>query len=638
MTNTLNQTLIGANAGSIGTMTVDGVGSLWNEQANSSGGIGSAPIVVGNSGTGFLTITNGATVETTGNVGHVVIGFNTGSTGTVTVGSAASPNLANPSTLTNNFGANSPGKLVVGYSGNGTLTINSDGAVNGFLGATLGDQGGSRGTVTVNGGTLDVTGGSPGILTVGSFGLGTLIVQNGGTVTSTSANIADQSGSTGSSATVTGAGSTWNIGGGGLTVGHGDVGSLSILAGGTVNVGSAAQVKIGDTTGVNGTGTVIVDNATLRANGSSINVGVLGNPGSTLTVQNGGLVVSDQGVIGGGGFGTSATGVVTVTGAGSLWDAARDFAGNVDAANSQILIDNPTSMTGLMINHGGQVIDGFGFVGDSAPNGTVNTVVVDGAGSRWTNLSQLALGNGIFTFGGFGPGFSTGVVNITNGGQVSAPSVLIGVLPDGGGGNIDRISVSGTGSSLQAAGGTITVGLFGTGALAVSGGATVTSGTGIIGYSSAAPGSLTLNGFGNLDFFNVGANSVGTVTVTGPGSSWSNSGGLIVGDNTSTDANFTGIGGGTATGTLTVADGGAVIVNGGAGIISVAVNTGSIGTINIGAAKGDAAVAPAQFPPPKSCSAAAPAASSSITPAPITALVLRSRARARSMSKAARRC
>jgi T5SS/PEP-CTERM-associated repeat protein len=581
LTNTANPTMIGFNAGATGTLTIDGVGSLWNEQANSTA------IYIGQGGTGSLRITGGATVETTGIIGDVEIGFGSGSTGTVTVGSAASPNLANPSTLTN-IGGNQPGTLLVGDGGTGTLTINKDGTVTGFFGATLGNQSGSQGTVTVNGGTLNVTTGLSGILLVGENGIGTLTIENGGTVTDAFSAIADLSGSAGSSATVTGAGSTWNLSFGGVTVGQGDTGSLSILAGGTVNIPSGAQFDVGGSNnGSNGSGTAIVDNATLRGNGSSVFIGALGNSGSTLTVQNGGLVVSDGGNIGAGSFASNGTGVVTVTGAGSLWDAARNSAGNVDAS-SKIVIDNRPSMTGLIIQQGGQVIDGFAAVGDDSAPGSLNTVVVDGAGSKWTNLSQLMLG---YFNSGFGAGSSTGAVNITNGGLVTAPSVLIGLLPDGGGGNTDQIVVSGAGSSLLSSG-TIKVGFFGTGLLTVSGGAAASDNHGIIGYSSATPGSLALNGFGVLDTNNVGANSVGIVTVTGPGSTWNNATSLIVGDNTSTDSNFTGIGGGTATGTLTVSDGGTVIVNGGAGTINVAVNNGATGTINIGAAKGDAAAAP----------------------------------------------
>jgi T5SS/PEP-CTERM-associated repeat protein len=577
--NTAGQTQIGGIPGATGTLTIDGVGSLWNEQANST------PISVGRGGTGFLTITNGAVVETTGIVGNVSIGFGSGSTGTVTVGSATSPHLANPSTLTN-IGGGNPGILLVGDGGNGSLTINSDGAVTGFFGATLGNQSGSQGTVTVNGGLLDVTTGLPGNLIVGGSGLGTLTIENGGTVTSSFGGIAEQSGSAGSSATVTGVGSTWNVAAG-LNVGDAGTGSLSILAGGTVNIASGGQLNVGGDFGTNGTGTVIVDNATLRGNGSFFFVGALGNPGSMLTVQNGGLVVSDGGFVGSGLFANSATGVVTVTGAGSLWDATRNSAGLVNAS-SDMTINNQLSMTGLIIQQGGQVVDGIGLVGNQAANDTLNTVVVDGAGSKWTNLTELAVG--YFQLG-FGPGSSAGAVNITNGGQVTAPAVLIGTLPDGGGGNIDRIAVSGAGSSLQASG-TLLVAEFGTGALTISGGATVSDNHGLIAYSSATPGSLALNGFAVLDTNNVGANSVGIVTVTGAGSTWNNATSLTVGDNTSTDSHYSGIGGGTATATLTVSDGGNVIVNGGTGTINVAVNNGATGTINIGAAKGDAAAAP----------------------------------------------
>jgi len=175
--------MIGFSVGSTGTLTIDGVGSLWNAQVNATA------IIVGQGGTGFLGITNGAVVETTGHSGDVEIGFGSGSTGSVTVGSATSPNLANPSTLTN-IGGNNPGTLLVGDGGNGSLTINKDGAVSGFFGATLGNQSGSEVTVSVNGGTLNVVYLSTGVLTVGSAGQGTLTIENGGTVTSCFGQIA----------------------------------------------------------------------------------------------------------------------------------------------------------------------------------------------------------------------------------------------------------------------------------------------------------------------------------------------------------------------------------------------------------------------------------------------------------------
>ena len=65
----------------------------------------------------------------------------------------------------------------------------------------------------------------------------------------------------------------------------------------------------------------------------------------------------------------------------------------------------------------------------------------------------------------------------------------------------------------------------------------------------------------------------GTVTVTGAGSTWSNSSGVNIGNS--------------GTGTLTVANGGIV-----SGPVVIATNGGSIGTLNIGAGAGSPAVAP----------------------------------------------
>jgi T5SS/PEP-CTERM-associated repeat protein len=590
---TSNFAVIGDTAGTTGAVTVNttnaGLPASWTISGDGSGG--GIPLVVGGSGTGFLTITNGGAVTTTGPIGTVAIG--SAGTGTVTVGSATAPNLATPSTLTNNGPLFAAGSLFVGGStgggsGSGTLIINPDGVVSGFSASLLADGTGTHGTVVVNGGSWNAGG-----LSVGLSGLGTLTIQNGGTVTSSGASVAGLAGSAGSSVTVTGANSTWNTGS--FTVGDGATGSLSILAGGTVNAVSAIEINIGPSPAVanDGVGTLIVDNGKLIANGvANFFVGVNGSPGSTMTVRNGGQVVTDGGQVGG--FspanlsGSLATGVVTVTGAGSLWDAARDSANAVDAA-SQISLDNPGNVTTLIIQQGGQVISGTGLVGEFSQIGSVNTVVVDGVGSKWTNLTSLSLG---YSHADFFFDSSVGVVNISNGGQVSAPTVIIGVLPDGGG---DRISVSGTGSSLQAPG-TLTVGLFGMGNLTVSGGATVSSGSAVIGFSSAAPGSLNQTGVGPLDTENIGANSFGTVLVTGAGSTW-NTGSLIVGDNATTDTSgtFTGIGGGTATGILTVANGGAVNST---NAIQVALNSGSTGTINIGAADGQAAAAPGTISAP----------------------------------------
>ena len=76
------------------------------------------------------------------------------------------------------------------------------------------------------------------------------------------------------------------------------------------------------------------------------------------------------------------------------------------------------------------------------------------------------------------------------------------------------------------------------------------------------------------------AGSQGTVTVTGAGSTWSNSSGVNIGN--------------LGTGTLTIADGGVVS----AGPIVIATNAGAIGTLNIGAGAGNPAAAPGTLTAP----------------------------------------
>ncbi|WP_438802692.1 hypothetical protein, partial [Klebsiella variicola] len=80
-------------------------------------------------------------------------------------------------------------------------------------------------------------------LVVGNFRQATLMIANGGTVTSTTGIIGSFNGSV-SSATVSGAGSTWTNSAG-LTIGREGVGTLTIINGGAVSnttgvIGAAA--------------------------------------------------------------------------------------------------------------------------------------------------------------------------------------------------------------------------------------------------------------------------------------------------------------------------------------------------------------------------------------------------------------
>jgi T5SS/PEP-CTERM-associated repeat protein/autotransporter-associated beta strand protein len=147
--------------------------------------------------------------------------------------------------------------------------------------------------------------------------------------------------------------------------------------------------------------------------------------------------------------------------------------------------------------------------------------------------------------------FATGALTISNAGTLTNGFGAVGGAP----GSQGVTTVTGAGSmwtntaSLQ-------VGGNANGTLTIAAGGTVTSVGGAIGIGGA--------GFG----------SQGTVLITGQGSSWSSSPGIEVGT----------LGG---TGALTIADGGTA-----SGPIFIASTAGSIGTVNIGAAAGDPAVAP----------------------------------------------
>ena len=156
-------------------------------------------------------------------------------------------------------------------------------------------------------------------------------------------------------------------------------------------------------------------------------------------------------------------------------------------------------------------------------------------------------------------GLGTGTLTIQNGGTVNS----------GGGGSVGQsvgstgtVTVTGPGSSWNnGPSGGLNIGSFGTGTL------TIANGGRVINITAVAAN------IGN------GAGSQGTVTVTGAGSTWSNSSGVNIGN--------------LGTGTLTIADGGIVT-----GPIVIATNAGSIGTLNIGAGAGNPAAAPGTLTAP----------------------------------------
>jgi T5SS/PEP-CTERM-associated repeat protein len=259
-----------------------------------------------------------------------------------------------------------------------------------------------------------------------------------------------------------------------------------------------------------------------------------------------------------------ATGTATVDGAGSSWSNSADLSVGYSGAGT------------LTISNGGAVSNQSGHVGRGA--GATGTVTVNGAGSSWTNHIALYVGNS-----------GTGALTIQNGGTVSnGADAFIGVNS----GATGTVTVDGAGSSWTDTG-NLYVGQTGTGVLTIRNGGAVSNGSdGHIGANAGATGTVTVTGAGsswtNAGTLSVGeagtgtltianggavsnttatigtnAGATGTAMVTGTGSSWTNSGNLSVGQD--------------GTGTLTIAGGGAVSNVVGA----IGANAGSTGTVTV---------------------------------------------------------
>ncbi|MBR0956975.1 autotransporter domain-containing protein [Bradyrhizobium japonicum] len=399
---------------------------------------------------------------------------------------------------------------------------------------------------------------------VGVSATGALTIQNGGTLSNAGGALGLNLGSTGT-VTVDGAGSSWSNSAD-LSVGYSGAGTLTIQSGGAVSNQSG---RVGRVAG--SSGTVTVDGA-----GSSWTNNIalwVGNSGTgTLTVRNGGT--ASNGADGYIGANAGATGTVTVDGAGSSWtDAGNLFVGQ-------------TGIGTLMVSNGGTVSNGAnGYIG--ANSGATGTVTVTGTGSSWTNAGTVAVGES-----------GTGTLTIANGGTVSNSTAVIGTNA----GATGTVTVTGAGSSWSNAG-DLTVGQDGTGTLTIASGGVVSNAVGAIGANAGATGTVTISGAGSswtnssilyvgqtgtgtltisgggavssligligADFF-----TTGTVTVTGTGSSWANSLNLDVGQD--------------GTGVLTIANGAVVSASN----VTVGYWPLSKGTLNIGAASGQTAVAP----------------------------------------------
>ena len=460
-----NEGYIGFKSGSMGTVTVRGLGSAWNNNGRN--------FYIGHQGNGTLNITHAGQVNNS--LGYV--GFDQESTGFVTVDGAGST-------------WNNGNVLTIGLSGNGTMDILNGGRVNNTWGY-VGKHSGTTGAITVVG-TDSIWANSHG-LHIGFEGNGTLDIADGGMVSNSTGYIGRLNSSSGA-VTVDGAGSAWinsdNYYSDDLFVGHSGNGTLDITNGGMVSNTIGYVGYDSDTTGsviVTGLGSTWTCN-------SELYIGYRGH--GTLDVTNGGQVNTTHGHIG---YESGSTGIVTVEDAGSTW---INYRSEYDSISN--LIGGYGNGT-LHIANGGLVTSNRAAVIGTG-NDSTGIVTVDGTDSTWTIRNLVVGGNG------------KGRLDINNGGYVRSRNGYIGKNS----GSTGAVAVNGTGSTWWIKEFDFNVGYDGVGTLSISNGGLVKSSDEVyIGYNSDSIGTVIVDGAGSelsvRDLITVGYHGNGNLHITNGG-------------------------------------------------------------------------------------------------------------------------
>lgn len=376
------QSVIGFNPHSGGDVIVSGAGSQWNIASTDTVSPG---LIVGEAGTGTLTISNGGKVTDV----NAAIGQTLDGIGTVTVTGAGST-WANTGTLYVGYDATGAGNAE-----GGTLKVLNGGTV-GVNYLDVGTRVGSSGSFVLDGTGSTLT--STNQVTIGYRGTGFATLSGGGHLTDTFGYIGREVGGYGS-VSVTGSGSQWTNSGD-LNIGYFGRGSLAINNGGAVtNAGAVIGTQI------DSHGQVFVDGAgSAWTNGGQLGVGLAGT--GLLVVSNGGKVSSADALIGGL---ASGIGTVEVTGAGSSWNLQGNSSLEVGYSGS----------AGLQILDGGSVDAHIAYIGFKA--GSDGTIVVDGANSTLIND---------FTHVGTE---GTGELVLKNGGTLVSSSVVVSEIANSSG-------------------------------------------------------------------------------------------------------------------------------------------------------------------------------------------------------------
>lgn len=418
-------------------------------------------------------------------------------------------------------------------------------------------------------------------LIVGNTAAGGVNIGSPSVVTSATGQLGVEAGSTGS-VTVWGGGpgaaATWSVGSS-LSVGVRGTGVLNLAEFGTISVnGGMGSVKLGEAAGAVGTLNIGA------APGSVVLPNVAGTLGAKEVLFGDGHATLNFNSINGGLFGPA------LVSSGQGKHELNQYSGTTLLQGNSSRFDGTTTVSGGMLQIINKLGTSDGTIDAGTAPGATAIVNVHGIGSGWIHTGNLRVGK-------TGPG----ELAIFGAGTVSNRFGVINALQ-----GTARVTVTDTGARWTNANALAVGNEQGTGTLLILAGGYVSSNDGYVGGQQDGNGTVTVTGLGSTwansgdlrvgdvwgrGTLNIGSGGVvsnvdslvgsmqgtGNVVVKGAGATWNNTGTMSLGFGT-----------GIGVGSLTIADGAIVNVGvGGLGTVTLATDAFFIvrtrGTINIGA-------------------------------------------------------
>lgn len=380
---------VGSQAGSGGTIELSGLGTLL---------AASGDLYVGNSGDGELTLRDGASASAGGTVR---LGEHAGSTGIVSLTGAGTMLSASD-------------RLGVGNFGNGTLSI-LDGAKVEVLGLVgVGTESTSQGILTISGQDSALT--TTGPLAVGTRGIASMTISDGATASSDGLIYVGVGPRGQGTVSLSGQGSTLSAG---STVYFGFSGTANVDVEGGATVATQGQVSIGELAGSSGIVSVAGAGSSFTAGAGGLLIGNLGS--GVLTVSGGASVTSSEPIVLASQAGSQGELVI-----GSAAGTAPGATGAVEAT----LVNFGAGTGKVTFNH---TDSAYAFAPGFSGNGTIDhlagTTLFNGDGAAFTGITTVQ-GGSLYVNQALG-----GTISVHSGSTLGG-SGSIGALTVAGGGTV----------------------------------------------------------------------------------------------------------------------------------------------------------------------------------------------------------